>query len=161
MTACTVRLSALYAPYRPLLSVLMTLQQQHLGHERMPFLCGTISSPLPVARCRFALQGVPMRTRAIHAATLWYLLTAFPSPAVVQVDQQRAQEFFKEAQAFCARARRWAALGGIDLRGDGDPSPYIRTGVKIVYVNGAGRDELKVLIEPRRNQPAEAEPEGR
>ena len=50
-----------------------------------------------------------MRTRALHAATLWYLLTAFVSPAAAQVDQQRAQEFFKEAQAFCERdgGRRW------------------------------------------------------
>ena len=50
-----------------------------------------------------------MRTRALHAATLLYLLTAFPSPAVAQVDQQRAQEFFKEARALCERdgGRLW------------------------------------------------------
>jgi len=58
-----------------------------------------------------------MRTRALQAGTLLYLLTAFPPPAGAQVDQQRAQEFFKEAQALCERdggrlwgcrsARRW------------------------------------------------------
>jgi hypothetical protein len=37
------------------------------------------------------------------------LLTAFPPPAVAQVDQQRAREFFKEAQALCERdgGRLW------------------------------------------------------
>jgi hypothetical protein len=50
-----------------------------------------------------------MRTRALHAATLLYLLTAVAPPAVAQVDQQRAQEFFKEAQALCERdgGRLW------------------------------------------------------
>jgi hypothetical protein len=51
----------------------------------------------------------PMRTRALHAATLLYLLTASPPPAMAQVDQQRAQEFFKAAQALCERdgGRLW------------------------------------------------------
>jgi hypothetical protein len=37
------------------------------------------------------------------------LLTAFPPPALAQVDQQRAQEFFQEAQALCERdgGRLW------------------------------------------------------
>src|SRR5687768_18073439 len=50
-----------------------------------------------------------MRTRALHAGTLLCLLTAFPPPAAAQVDQQRAQEFFKEAQALCERdgGRLW------------------------------------------------------
>src|SRR5437867_12946448 len=50
-----------------------------------------------------------MRTRALHAGTLLYLLTAFARPAVAQVDQQRAQEFFKEVQALCERdgGRLW------------------------------------------------------
>lgn len=50
-----------------------------------------------------------MRTRALHAATLLFFLTAFPTPAVAQVDQQRAAEFFKEAQALCERdsGRLW------------------------------------------------------
>ena len=50
-----------------------------------------------------------MRTRALHAVTLLYLLTAFAPPAVAQVDQQRAQEFFREAQALCERdgGRLW------------------------------------------------------
>ena len=48
-----------------------------------------------------------MRTRLLHIATLFCGLTAFPAPA--QVDQQRAQEFFKEAQALCERdgGRLW------------------------------------------------------
>src|SRR5216117_3310899 len=50
-----------------------------------------------------------MRTRALQAGTLLYLLTAFPPPAGAQVDQRRAQEFFKEAQALCERdgGRLW------------------------------------------------------
>jgi hypothetical protein len=38
-----------------------------------------------------------------------YWLMAFPQPAVAQVDQQRAAEFFKEAQALCERdgGRLW------------------------------------------------------
>ena len=47
--------------------------------------------------------------RALHAAPLLYLLTAFAPPAVAQVDPQRAREFFKEAQALCERdgGRLW------------------------------------------------------
>jgi hypothetical protein len=50
-----------------------------------------------------------MRTRTLHVATLLYSLTAVPPPAVAQVDQQRAQEFFREAQALCQRdgGRLW------------------------------------------------------
>ena len=50
-----------------------------------------------------------MPTRALQAGTLLSLLTAFPPPAAAQVDQQRAQEFFKEAQALCERdgGRLW------------------------------------------------------
>lgn len=50
-----------------------------------------------------------MWTRLLHAATLSCVLTAFPPPAPAQVDQQRAQEFFKEAQALCERdgGRLW------------------------------------------------------
>src|SRR5256885_14883510 len=49
-----------------------------------------------------------MPTRVLDAATL-FVLTAFPAPAPAQVDQQRAQEFFKEAQALCERdgGRLW------------------------------------------------------
>ena len=52
-----------------------------------------------------------MRTRALHAATLFCLVTTFPAPAVAQVDQQRAQECFKEARALCERdgGRLWGA----------------------------------------------------
>src|SRR5262245_48996806 len=50
-----------------------------------------------------------MRTRALHVATLLSLLTAFAAPALAQVDEQRAQEFFKEARALCERdgGRLW------------------------------------------------------
>ena len=45
--------------------------------------------------------------RALHLATLSGVLVAFPARA--QVDQQRAQEFFEEARALCARdgGRLW------------------------------------------------------
>jgi hypothetical protein len=50
-----------------------------------------------------------MRTRALETATLCCVLMAVASPASAQVDQQRAQEFFKEAQALCERdgGRLW------------------------------------------------------
>src|SRR4051794_17515897 len=51
----------------------------------------------------------PMRTRALHAAILLCLLVPSTPPVVAQVDQQRAQEFFKEAKALCERdaGRLW------------------------------------------------------
>ena len=50
-----------------------------------------------------------MRTRVVHAAALFSLITAFAPPARAQVDPQRAQEMFKEAEAVCARdgGRLW------------------------------------------------------
>jgi hypothetical protein len=53
-----------------------------------------------------------MRTRALHVAILFYVLTAFARPALAQVDQQRAQEFFKEARALCERddGRLWGVV---------------------------------------------------
>jgi hypothetical protein len=50
-----------------------------------------------------------MRTRALHAAILLCLLVPSTPPVVAQVDQQRAQEFFKEAKALCERdaGRLW------------------------------------------------------
>src|SRR5688500_3674278 len=50
-----------------------------------------------------------MRTRASWVAILVYGVVGHPRPAVAQVDQQRAQAFFKEAQALCARdgGRLW------------------------------------------------------
>lgn len=50
-----------------------------------------------------------MRTGALHGAMLLFVLAAFPPPALAQVDQERAQEFFKEAQALCERdgGRLW------------------------------------------------------
>jgi hypothetical protein len=42
-------------------------------------------------------------------AVLTYMVLGHPPPAVAQVDQQRAQEYFKEARALCERdgGRLW------------------------------------------------------
>ena len=44
-----------------------------------------------------------MRTAMTRTVVFLYLVAGFARPAVAQVDQQRAQEFFKEAQALCER----------------------------------------------------------
>jgi len=50
-----------------------------------------------------------MRISAFCTAILVYVVIGHPPPAVAQVDQQRAQEYFKEAQALCERdgGRLW------------------------------------------------------
>jgi hypothetical protein len=50
-----------------------------------------------------------MRISPFCMAVLTYVVTGHPPPAVAQVDQQRAQEYFKEAQALCERdgGRLW------------------------------------------------------
>ncbi len=50
-----------------------------------------------------------MRIPVFCTAVLAYVVIGHPPPAVAQVDQQRAQEFFKEAQALCERdgGRLW------------------------------------------------------
>jgi len=50
-----------------------------------------------------------MRIPAFRTAILAYVVIGLPPPAVAQVDQQRAQEYFKEAQALCERdgGRLW------------------------------------------------------
>jgi hypothetical protein len=50
-----------------------------------------------------------MRTRACFAATPLFLLIGVPPTVLAQVDQQRAEEFFREAQALCERdgGRLW------------------------------------------------------
>jgi len=50
-----------------------------------------------------------MRIAAFCAAVLTYVVVGHPPPAVAQVDQQRAQEYFKDAQALCERdgGRLW------------------------------------------------------
>ena len=50
-----------------------------------------------------------MRISALCMAVLTYVVVGHPPPAVAQVDQQRAQEYFKEAQALCERdgGRLW------------------------------------------------------
>ena len=56
-----------------------------------------------------------MRTGARRAAILLYAVTALAPPVAAQVDQQRAQEYFKESQALCERdgGRLW----GVSLCG--------------------------------------------
>ena len=56
-----------------------------------------------------------MRISAFCTAVLTYVVIGHPRPAVAQVDQQRAQEYFKEAQALCERdgGRLW----GVSLCG--------------------------------------------
>ena len=50
-----------------------------------------------------------MRTEMTRTVVFLYLVAGFTRPVVAQVDQQRAQEFFKEAQALCGRdgGRLW------------------------------------------------------
>ncbi|MEO7192571.1 MAG: hypothetical protein ABI051_16080 [Vicinamibacterales bacterium] len=50
-----------------------------------------------------------MRRAAFGPAVLAYVILGLPIPAVAQVDQQRAQEYFREAQALCERdgGRLW------------------------------------------------------
>ena len=50
-----------------------------------------------------------MRIPVVCTAILAYVVIGHPPPAVAQVDQQRAQEYFKEAQALCERdgGRLW------------------------------------------------------
>ena len=50
-----------------------------------------------------------MRLPALCTAILAYVVIGHPPPAVAQVDQQRAQDYFKEAQTLCERdgGRLW------------------------------------------------------
>jgi len=50
-----------------------------------------------------------MRISAFCTAVVTYVVIGHPPPAVAQVDQQRAQEYFKEAQVLCERdgGRLW------------------------------------------------------
>jgi hypothetical protein len=59
-----------------------------------------------------------MRISALCTAVVTYVVVGHPLPAMAQVDQQLAQEYFKEAQAL--RARRRPSMGRVDLRADGD-----------------------------------------
>lgn len=56
-----------------------------------------------------------MRLPALCTAVLAYVVVGHPALAVAQVDQQRAQEYFREAQALCERdgGRMW----GVSLCG--------------------------------------------
>jgi hypothetical protein len=56
-----------------------------------------------------------MRISAFCTAVLTYVVIGHPPPAAAQVDQQRAQAYFKEAQALCERdgGRMW----GVSLCG--------------------------------------------
>jgi hypothetical protein len=50
-----------------------------------------------------------MRISALCTAVVTYVVVGHPLPAAAQVDQQRAEEFFKEVQAVCERegTRLW------------------------------------------------------
>ena len=50
-----------------------------------------------------------MRISALCTAILAYVVIGYPPPAAAQVDEQRAQEYFKEARALCERdgGRLW------------------------------------------------------
>ena len=60
-----------------------------------------------------------MRTSALCTAVVTFVVVGHPPPAVAQVDQQRAQEYFKEAQALCERDGG-RLVGRVDLCADGD-----------------------------------------
>ena len=53
-----------------------------------------------------------MRISVFCAAIVAYVVVGHPPPAVAQVDEQRAQEYFKEARALCERdgGRLWGVL---------------------------------------------------
>lgn len=59
-----------------------------------------------------------MRIPAYRLA-IFAVVTCHALPAAAQVDQQRAQEYFKEARALCERdgGRLWGRVG---VRTDGD-----------------------------------------
>ena len=56
-----------------------------------------------------------MRTRTLWVALLMYLVTGHTQPAMAQVDQQPAQEYFKDVQAVCER--EGLRLWGLSLCG--------------------------------------------
>ena len=60
------------------------------------------------ARLKARPEGT-MRMPVFCTTALAYVVIGHPPPAVAQVDQQRAQEFFKEAQSLCERdgGRLW------------------------------------------------------
>jgi len=60
-----------------------------------------------------------MRISAFCAAVLTYVVIGHTPPAAAQVDQQLAEEYFKEARALCEAPRR-SFVGRVDLRADGD-----------------------------------------
>jgi hypothetical protein len=78
-----------------------------------------------------------MRISALCTAVLTCVVAGHPPPAAAQVDQQRAQEYFKEAQALCERdggrlwggrsARPWRSA----TRGRGRSSDTIRTAPRL------------------------------
>lgn len=56
-----------------------------------------------------------MRTLTARAATFLYVIAAFALPALAQVDQQRAEEYFKQVQALCEHGS--GSLWGVSLCG--------------------------------------------
>src|SRR5262245_31331919 len=68
-----------------------------------------------LARHRLRRKMIYRMSRTLGTTILSSMLTLLAPPAAAQVDQQRAQEFFKEAQALCERdgGRLW----GVSLCG--------------------------------------------
>jgi hypothetical protein len=57
-----------------------------------------------------------MRMSALCTAVVTYAVIGHPPPAVAQVDQLRAQEYFKDVQAVCEReGLRLAGAAPADL----------------------------------------------
>jgi hypothetical protein len=63
-----------------------------------------------------------MRARMRRVAILLCVTTVLASPAAAQVDQQRAQEFFKDVQAVCEREgkRLWGIPNALTIHGAED-----------------------------------------
>src|SRR5262245_61847500 len=80
-------------------------------------LSNTVADPDAAftAKSDMCPTGRPVRTRALRTTILSSMLTLLAPPTVAQVDQQRAQEFFKEAQALCERDN--SRLWGVSLCG--------------------------------------------
>src|SRR5689334_6221777 len=80
------------------------------GRERLPQIRVVVDPDTTIVP-----TGRPVMIRALRTTILSSMLALLAPPAAAQVDQQRAQEFFKEAQALCERdgGRLW----GVSLCG--------------------------------------------
>jgi hypothetical protein len=83
-----------------------------------------------------------MKISVLGTAVVAYVLTCHPSPAMAQVDQQRAREYFKEARVLCERASG-AAIAALSAAESG--ASFIRT---FAYASGAGYGLLLDALSP-------------